>query len=592
MCALITSYNERHWCIDLERIHSRIRSLLRPTYTHATPLTSLYFASTPFKLYTYTRLPCVVDSDEMATDGGMIEGTKPTTEATRGKDDQEGQPKVPEKTGNPALMLSREDVGLLGITATGNFLDAYDYFIINPVSTMIQYELFAGNTLPPRLEGYLKSGALIGSVLGQLLFGYLGDAFGRKAIYGKELLTVIIGTILCLSTPTGVLSPSNSLIYLASFRIIVGIGIGGDYPMSSSITTDRTAPWKRGTVLAYIVAMQGWGSLVGSLVAIIVLAAYKHVINDNGEVNKLDAVWRITIGLSLVPAFATIYQRLTLPEPPLHSAVRRRYVNIPLNSTTATAELHGESDEKMETEDVSVPADDTQKKAHMREFLEYLSEWKHAKHLIGTCLSWFLTNIAFFGVNLNQNFVLEQIGFQGTIGTPWQKLFRVATGSLIITVLGFLPGYYFTVFTIHRLGRKWIQVQGALMTALFLAILAAKFHSLGKAGFIVCFTLLQFFFNFGANMTIYIIPAELFPSRYRAFAHGISAASGRCGAIISSLVFNQLSKSAGTPVILWIFFAVSLLTVVVTLVFLPETNGRDADVIFEKEMQEKDARAA
>ncbi|KAF4580551.1 hypothetical protein EYR38_003150 [Pleurotus pulmonarius] len=504
----------------------------------------------------------------MATDGGMIEGTKPTTEATRGKDDQEGQPKVPEKTGNPALMLSREDVGLLGITATGNFLDAYDYFIINPVSTMIQYELFAGNTLPPRLEGYLKSGALIGSVLGQLLFGYLGDAFGRKAICWYYLLhskyTPNVATIMGRWQGTfdghywdyivsfHAYCPSNSLIYLASFRIIVGIGIGGDYPMSSSITTDRTAPWKRGTVLAYIVAMQGWGSLVGSLVAIIVLAAYKHVINDNGEVNKLDAVWRITIGLSLVPAFATIYQRLTLPEPPLHSAARRRYVNIPFNSTTATAELHGESDEKMETEDVSVPADDTQKKAHMREFLEYLSEWKHAKHLIGTCLSWFLTNVAFFGVNLNQNFVLEQIGFQGTIGTPWQKLFRVATGSLIITVLGFLP----------------------------VAILAAKFHSLGKAGFIVCFTLLQ------------IIPAELFPSRYRAFAHGISAASGRCGAIISSLAFNQLSKSVGTPIILWIFFAVSLLTVVVTLVFLPETNGRDADVIFEKEMQEKDARAA
>ncbi|KAG9220274.1 hypothetical protein CCMSSC00406_0006339 [Pleurotus cornucopiae] len=531
-------------------------------------------------------------------------------DAATGEDERDGQSKVQEKMGNPALMLSREDVGLLGITATGNFLDAYDYFIINPVSTMLQYELFAGNTLPPKLEGYLKSGALIGSVLGQLLFGYLGDAFGRKAICwytfvhatniptelwpridGKELLTVIIGTILCLSTPTSVLSPSDSLIYLASFRIIVGIGIGGDYPMSSSITTDRTEPWKRGTVLSYIVAMQGWGSLVGSLVAIIVLAAYKHVINDNGEVNKLDAVWRITIGLSLIPAFATIYQRLTLPEPPLHSAARRKYVDIPLSGTNTARELQGEPDDKMEAEDVSIPVEDTPRKAHIREFLEYLSEWKHAKHLIGTCLSWFLTNIAFFGVNLNQNFVLEQIGFQGSTGTPWQKLFRVATGSLIITVLGFLPGYYLTVFTIHRLGRKWIQVQGALMTALFMAILAAKFHSLDKAGFIVCFTLLQFFFNFGANMTIYIIPAELFPSRYRAFAHGISAASGRCGAILSSLVFNQLSKSVGTPVILWIFFAVSLLTVVVTLVFLPETNGRDADVIFEKELQEKYARA-
>lgn len=486
-------------------------------------------------------------------------------------------------------MLSREDIRLLSLTGTGNFMDAYDYFVINPISTMLQYELFAGDSLPPKLEGFLKSGALIGSAIGQLLFGYLGDAFGRKAIYGKELLTVIFGTILCLSTPTGVLSPSNSLIYLASFRIIVGIGIGGDIPMSSSITADRTEPWKRGTVLAYIVSMQGWGSLVGSLVTIVVLAAYKHAVHDNGEINKLDAVWKITMGLSLVPAFATVYQRLTLPEPPLHSAARRKYidrVDLSLNGTSATRELHSEPEEKLET-GINVSIEDVPKPAHIREFLEYLSEGDHWKHLVGTCLCWFLTNIAFYGVNLNQNFVLEQIGFQGTTGAPWQKLFKIATGSLVITVLGFIPGYYFTIFTVHRLGRKWIQVQGALMTALFTAILAAKFHSLGKVAFIVCFSFLQFFFNFGTNMTSYIIPAELFPSRYRAFAQGLSAASGRCGAIFSSLFFNQLSKSVGTPVILWIFFAASLLAVVVTLIFLPETKDRDADAVFDEEMQAK-----
>ncbi|KAF4580540.1 hypothetical protein EYR38_003139 [Pleurotus pulmonarius] len=449
-------------------------------------------------------------------------------------------------------------------------MDAYDYFVINPISTMLQYELFAGDSLPPKLEGFLKSGALIGSAIGQLLFD------------GKELLTVIFGTILCLSTPTGVLSPSNSLIYLASFRIVVGIGIGGDIPMSSSITADRTEPWKRGTVLAYIVSMQGWGSLVGSLVTIVVLAAYKHAIHDNGEINKLDTVWRITMGLSLVPAFATVYQRLTLPEPPLHSAARRKYIDridLSLNSTSATRELHSEPEEKLET-DVNVSIEDVPKPAHIREFLEYLSEGDHWKHLTGTCLCWFLTNIAcatfspwcistyvlppprFYGVNLNQNFVLEQIGFQGTTGTPWQKLFKIATGSLIITVLGFIPA----------------------------AILAAKFHSLSKVAFIICFSFLQFFFNFGTNMTSYIIPAELFPSRYRAFAQGLSAASGRCGAIFSSLFFNQLSKSVGTPAILWIFFAVSLLAVVVTLIFLPETKDRDADAIFEKEMQDRAVR--
>ncbi|KAL4262880.1 MFS transporter superfamily protein [Pleurotus pulmonarius] len=522
----------------------------------------------------------------MDANNEMVATFQPSTDAGK----EPGREGTQKRQGDPAFMLSREDIRLLGITATGNFLDAYDYFVINPVSTMLQYELFAGESLPPKLEGFLKSGALIGAAFGQLLFGYLGDALGRKAIYGKELLTVIIGTILCLSTPTSALSPSNSLIYLASFRIVVGIGIGGDYPMSSSISADRTEPWKRGAVLSYIDSMQGWGSLVGSLVAIAVLAAYKHAIHDQGEIHKLDAVWRITVGLSLIPAFATIYQRLTLPESPLHSAARNKYncqVGAPPKDMSA-GELRREPDEKMETEDTIVTTENLQPKAHLWEFFEYFSEWRHAKHLIGTCLCWFLTNITLFGLGLNHNFVLQQLGFQGITGTTWQKLFKLSTGGLVLTTLGSLPGFYFSAFTIHRLGRKWVQVQGTLLAALFAAILAVKFHSLSKAAFIVCFTFLQFF---ATNLTVYIIPAELFPTQYRAFAHGISAASGRCGGILSASVFNQLSKSIGIPAILWIFVATSLLAAVVTLVFLPETRGRDADAIFEMEMREKAARA-
>lgn len=71
----------------------------------------------------------------------------------------------------------------------------------------------------------------------------------------------------------------------------------------------------------------------------------------------LFVVWRITIGLSLIPAFATIYQRLTLPESPLHSAARRRCIDIPLNNTSAIMDPNVEPDEKMETEDVGIPCE-------------------------------------------------------------------------------------------------------------------------------------------------------------------------------------------------------------------------------------------
>ena len=98
-----------------------------------------------------------------------------------------------------------------------------------------------------------------------------------------------------------------------------------------------------------------------------------------------------------------------------------------------------------------------------------------------------------------------------------------------------------------------------LTSPLTVAILAAKFHTLSHVSFIVCFAFLQFFFNFGANTTTYCYPAEVFPTRFRASAHGLSAAAGKAGAIISALVFNQLSKEIGTPAVLWIFFGICIL---------------------------------
>ncbi|KAJ7683780.1 MFS general substrate transporter [Mycena rosella] len=459
----------------------------------------------------------------------------------------------------PAFLLTYAEVKLLGIAGVGFFLDAYDLFVINPVATMLQYRLYEGKALPAGLQGLLKAGANIGSVIGQFGFD------------GKELMLIIFATIMSITTPTGSLSPDSCLIYLSVWRIILGIGVGGDYPMSASITSDRASLRKRGTMLAYIFSNQGWGSLVGSLVTIVVLAAYKHVMNDEGKTSKVDGVWRIVVGLSLIPALGTLYQRLTLPE-------STRYIEAQ-NQQANAMELNYANDSAEATHKVVHEEEVTEQPAHFREFLTYFSEWRHARILIGTCLCWFLLDIAFYGINLNQNVVLSQIGFDGKTGTPWEKLFNLATGNIIITVLGFVPGYYATVFLIEILGRKWIQIQGFIMAAVF----SAKFNTLSKPGFIVCFSLLQFFFNFGANTTTYCYPAEVFPTKFRASAHGISAASGKAGAIVSALAFNSLSTDIGTDKVLWIFVGCCVAGAFCTLL-LPEVRGRDPDEVLAQEM--------
>ncbi|KAF9255563.1 phosphate transporter [Marasmius fiardii PR-910] len=514
----------------------------------------------------------------------------------------------------PAFVLTLTEAKLLAITGVGFFVDAYDLFVINPVSTMLQYRLYGGGSLPPRLEGFIKASANIGTVPGQIIFGYLADSLGRKAVYGKELMLIIFATILCLTTPTGQISPDSCLIYLGMFRILVGVGVGGDYPLAATVTTDRANLRKRGTMLAYNITNQGWGSFCGSLVTIVVLACYKHVMDVEGKTSKVDGVWRIVVAVSLIPAFATLYQRLTMSESRRFEASKdlgqEKNLMELKRANERTEGLYGDEDsfhttsldktEEVGTDNVphleyhanESPETVVRRKepAKLSEFCRYFSEWRHLKLLIATSMCWFLLDIAFYGINLNQNFVLQQIGFDGKTGTAWQRLFNVSTGGIIITALGFVPGYWVTVLTIEILGRKWIQLQGFLTAALFLAILAAKFDSLSHASFIVCFTLLQFFFNFGANMTIYIIPAELFPTRFRGLAHGISAAAGKAGAIVSALAFNQLSKDVGTPVVLWIFFGICILGAFFTLL-LPEVKGRDPDLILAEEIREARVKA-
>ncbi|EMD31731.1 hypothetical protein CERSUDRAFT_109286 [Gelatoporia subvermispora B] len=399
----------------------------------------------------------------------------------------------------------------------------------------------------------------------------------------------------------GDLSPSGSLIWLTVFRIILGIGIGGDHPMPASVATDRVKLRRRGTMLTYIFANQGWGSLVGSLAVIIVLACYKSAMETHGETSKVDGVWRILIGLSLIPAFGTLYQRLTLSESQRFKAAQEGRdgelgdntddlklkemppspKEKPLKAETTVASTG--SDASTEGESDYAKAVAKEKKAHWGAFFAYFREWRHFKILLGTSVCWFLLDVAFYGINLNQNVVLQEIGFNGSSGSPWTRLFKIGIGNLIITALGFVPGYYATILTIEKLGRKWIQ--GFLLAALFLGILAGMFHTLSTVAFIVNFALLQFFFNFGANATTYCYPAEVFPTRFRASAHCMSAACGKAGAIISARVFNTLTDTIGTPNVLWIFFGCCIAGAGFSLL-LPEVRGRDPDVIYAQELRE------
>ncbi|KAH9132598.1 hypothetical protein AeRB84_021056, partial [Aphanomyces euteiches] len=202
------------------------------------------------------------------------------------------------------------------------------------------------------------------------------------------------------------------------------------------------------------------------------------------------------------------------------------------------------------------------------------------KVLIGCAACWFFLDIGYYGTNLNTPAILSIIGYGSPTSKGNQKIYddlwNRAVGTAIINMCGTVPGYWFTVFLVEPWGRKPIQYMGfTMLTILFLilAIWLNDFKAHYTTLFVVLYSFAQLFFNFGPNSTTFIIPAEVFPTAVRSTGHGISAASGKAGAILAAQCFAEIAKgSFGFKGVLYIFSACCFLGLLFSF-WVPETKG-------------------
>lgn len=127
------------------------------------------------------------------------------------------------------------------VAGIGFFTDAYDIFAINMVTAMLgvvywQDAKTKPGTIPSNSDTAIKVATSGGTVLGQVGFGWLADIVGRKKMYGLELILIIFCTLAqALSSDSASISIVGIIIF---WRVMMGIGIGGDYPLSSIITSE------------------------------------------------------------------------------------------------------------------------------------------------------------------------------------------------------------------------------------------------------------------------------------------------------------------------------------------------------------------
>jgi MFS family permease len=431
------------------------------------------------------------------------------------------------------------------ISGMGFFTDAYDLFVISTVATLVTTQWHLSTTA----KSWVLGSAILGAFFGALIFGRIADLLGRKRVYVIVAVIMIIGALLS--------AVATNLWWLVAARLVLGFGIGGDYPVSAVLMSEYSNRSDRGRMVGLVFSMQAIGLIIGPLVALGLLA---------GGVSH-GIAWRVLLGLGAAPAAAVVYLRSRMPESPRFRAT------VTGDATGALAELEKFTDGTLHANGT---ASGPRKVATNPSDTAGISLWQLLRTprllalLLGTAGSWLFFDYAYYGNTLSLPTILKKVA-------PSASLDEQLIWTLGIFVVCALPGYLAAVKFMDRIGHKKLQLIGfSVMAIAFLLLGAFSPLTTNVAPFLGIFGISYFFVEFGPNTTTFVMPSEVFPLRVRATGHGTAAGLGKLGAFIGVFLVPALQKSIGLRGMLVVAAASAVFGISLTLL-LPEPAGRSLD---------------
>src|SRR5882757_4252646 len=417
------------------------------------------------------------------------------------------------------------------VSGIGFFTAAYDLFVIGIVSTLLKGQWHLGAAQLALLNAVMLGAAFLGA----MAFGRLADVIGRTRVYWISAAMMVLAAIGSAF--------SLNLAMLVAFRFLLGLGVGGDYPVSAVLMSEYSHHSNRGRMIGLVFSAQAVGLIIGPLAALALLGG--------GASSGL--TWRLLLGLGAIPAAAAVWLRRTLPEPP-------RYQVQPSRQPGARPGAR-----------------------------ELLASRTLLVTLAGTAGCWFLLDYAYYGNTISTPEIIALIA-------PHASQTATIAIELAIFAVAAVPGYVLAIARMDRIGHRRLQFVGfVLMGACFAVIGLVPGMTTAVVPFLLAYGISYFFTEFGPNMTTFVLPGELFPTRLRTTGHGISAGVGKLGAFIGVFLFPVLQGTLGLRGTLLLTAGISVLGALLTLV-LPEPAGRtleeisaEVDVIAEAEQAIRDA---
>lgn len=443
-----------------------------------------------------------------------------------------GEPMSPSSAAADTSMHRR----MIVVVGAGFVIDSFDIFLIN-IAAAVLSSIYAVTAIQSAL---LAASTLVGATLGQFSCGFLVRKFGKGVIFVSSMTLIVVamsGIIFSFQTSVSIYWP------LIVWRLVLGVGIGFEYPLSASITADFVKPGERhpGRKVVAIFSMQGIGNTVAPVVVTILLAV---------EAIPMDTVWRLAFVVPLLPSIALISARWKL-----HRIIQHKETTlIREEALTDVSSCPCNADGSFSG---ASPATVDDHKPTSR--LVYLN-------LFGCCATWLLFDVAFYGTSLFSATVIEVITGVSNSHPSRSELIDISIGTFVIALIG-LPGYWVSTAFIDRIGARRVQYLGfSILTAIYF-ILGTWLEDIRQNPFLFIFLFgLSFFFsNFGPNASTFLLPVQLFSVEQRTNYHGYAAAAGKIGAIIGSFSFKFMMNDVGLPFVLMICALTSFLGLLCTI---------------------------
>ena len=382
------------------------------------------------------------------------------------------------------------------IIAVAFFFDSVDLATMTFVLGSIKKEF----GLSTATAGLVASSSFFGMVIGAAVAGLLADRFGRRPVFQWSMVLWGVASYLC--------STAHSVEALIVWRVLLGIGMGMEFPVAQTLLSEFVPAANRGRLIALMDGFWPLGFITAGIVSYFVLPQFG---------------WRAVFALLAVPAFFVLIVRRAVPESPrwLEHAGRHaeadtvmRNIEVKVMRSTGLSTLPAPAPHRVATP------------ARGRSALREIWSGPYRRRTTMVWLLWFFALLGFYGLTSWLGALLQQAGFAVT-----QSVYYT-----VLISLGGVPGFLCAAWLVERWGRKPTCIASLLGGGAMAYLYGQSALYGGSVALLVCTGLAMQFFLFGMWAVLYTYTPEQYGTGARATGSGFASAIGRVGSLIGPYV--------------------------------------------------------